>query len=62
MYFVGGELMSGLITETPHTIKVYEETSDGLVRRRIGIYTVFTRDHADTPPEERNTLSVEVQT
>ena len=53
--------MSALqILETPHIIKVYEESVSGLTRRQVALLVVYTHDPVDTPPEHRDRLQIEV--
>ena len=52
--------MKSKIVETPHEIKVYEETVYGLTRVLIGKMTVYTKDRDNVPPAWRNVVKIEV--
>ena len=49
------------VIEIPHHIKVYETSSDGLIKRLLAVLTVYTKDDATLPPEWRNSLTIEVE-
>ena len=48
------------ILESPHIIKVYEESVSGLTRRQVALLVVYTHDPVNTPPEHRCQLRIEV--
>lgn len=49
-----------MIVRIPHTLTIYEESIDGLVKCEIITLTFYTAEHQETPPEERCIVTAEV--